>query len=140
MKQYYVYIMTNLARTLYIGVTNNLERRVYEHKHHLLPGFTSTYQLSRLAYYEVTSDVQAALAREKQLKGWLRAKKLALVEAMNPQWADFERRLGDRRRGPASGDGFFAALRMTGGGAGRGKWETGGVTQPPATDSSLRSE
>ena len=88
MKQYYVYIMTNRSRTLYIGVTNNLQRRMYEHKHHLMTGFTSKYDLTRLVYFEETSDVNIAIAREKQIKGWLRAKKVALIESMNPDWRD----------------------------------------------------
>ena len=88
MKQYYVYIMTNRSRTLYIGVTNNLQRRMYEHKHHLMAGFTSKYDLTRLVYFEETSDVNIAIAREKQIKGWLRAKKVALIESMNPDWRD----------------------------------------------------
>jgi len=88
MKQYYVYIMTNRSRTLYTGVTDNLERRVYEHKHKLVPGFTSRYNITRLAYYEATSDVWAAIAREKQIKGWLRSKKIALIESANPDWKD----------------------------------------------------
>jgi putative endonuclease len=91
MNQYYVYIMTNEGRTLYIGITNDLARRVYEHKHHLLPGFTSKYALTRLAYYEDTGDIYAAIAREKQLKGWVRSKKVALIEAMNPEWDDLSR-------------------------------------------------
>ena len=88
MKQYYVYIMTNRSKTLYIGVTNNLERRLHEHKHHLVAGFTSMYQLTRLVYFEESSDVYAAIAREKHLKGWLRAKKVALIESINPDWRD----------------------------------------------------
>ena len=88
MKQYYVYIMANRSRTLYIGVTNNLERRMYEHKHHLMAGFTSKYDLTRLVYFEETSDVNIAIAREKQIKGWLRTKKVALIESMNPDWRD----------------------------------------------------
>ena len=87
-KQYYVYIMTNKSRTLYTGVTNNLERRVYEHKHKLLDGFTKKYNITRLVYYEATTDIQSAIAREKQIKGWLRAKKIALIESENPQWQD----------------------------------------------------
>src|SRR5215216_6628617 len=87
-KQYYVYIMTNRNRTLYIGMTSDLERRVYQHKHGLLPGFTSRYKMTQLVYYEVGDDVRVAIAREKQLKGWLRAKKIALIEAMNPEWDD----------------------------------------------------
>ena len=87
-KQYYVYIMTNRSRTLYIGMTSDLERRVYQHKHGLLPGFTSRYKMTQLVYYEVGDDVRVAIAREKQLKGWLRAKKIALIESMNPEWDD----------------------------------------------------
>ena len=88
MKYYYVYIMTNKSRTLYTGVTNNLERRVYEHKNKLVAGFTSKYNITQLVYYEETNDVQVALAREKQIKGWLRSKKIALIDSINPQWKD----------------------------------------------------
>ncbi len=88
MKHYYVYIMTNCSKTLYIGVTNNLQRRVYEHQHHLVAGFTSKYHMTRLVYFEATSDVNAAIEREKQLKGWLRSKKVALIESINPDWRD----------------------------------------------------
>ncbi len=84
MRHYYVYIMTNRSGTLYTGVTNNLQRRVYQHKHKLVPGFTSTYNITKLVYYEETPDVSAAIAREKQIKGWLREKKIALIESMNP--------------------------------------------------------
>jgi len=87
-KQFYVYIITNKSRTLYTGVTNDLERRVYEHKQKLVPGFTTKYNIDRLVYYEVTEDVGAAISREKQIKGWLRAKKIALIESLNPEWAD----------------------------------------------------
>jgi putative endonuclease len=86
--QYYVYIMASRSRTLYTGVTGNLERRVFEHKQKLVPGFTIRYKIDRLVYFEVTDDVQAALAREKQIKGWRRGKKLALIESMNPTWQD----------------------------------------------------
>ena len=88
MKQYYVYIMTNRSRTLYTGVTNNLERRVYEHKHKLVPGFTQKYNITMLVYYEETPDVHVAIAREKQIKGWLRSKKIALIESLNSNWED----------------------------------------------------
>ena len=88
MKSYFVYIMTNRSKTLYTGVTNNLERRVYEHKNKLVAGFTSKYNITKLVYYEETSNVHAALAREKQIKGWRRAKKSALIEAENPEWKD----------------------------------------------------
>ena len=88
MLQYYVYILTNAKRNLYTGVTNDLERRVYEHKRKLVEGFTKRYNLTWLAYYEVTTDINSAIVQEKQIKGWRRSKKLALVEAMNPQWRD----------------------------------------------------
>ena len=88
MAQYYVYIMTNATRTLYIGVTNDLERRIYEHKGKLVDGFAKKYNVTWLAYYEVTSDVYAALSREKQLKRWGRSKKVALIESLNPRWKD----------------------------------------------------
>jgi putative endonuclease len=87
-KRYYIYIMANRSKRLYIGVTNNIERRLYEHKHKLVEGFTSKYQMTRLVYFEETSDVYAAFAREKYLKGWLRAKKVALIESINPEWRD----------------------------------------------------
>ena len=82
----YVYIMSKVSRTLYVGVTNDLERRVFQHKQKLVPGFTSKYNVTLLVYFEVTSAVHAALRREKQLKGWLRAKKVALIESTNPKW------------------------------------------------------
>ena len=88
MRTYYVYILTNATHRLYVGVTNDLQRRMYEHKLKLAPGFTSWYHLSWLAYYETTSDVQAAIAREKQIKGWSRSKKTALVESANLRWVD----------------------------------------------------
>ena len=84
--QYYIYIMTNSVRSLYVGVTNDIERRVYEHKHKLVDGFTKKYNLTWLAYYEETSDIAAAIEREKQIKNWRRSKKVALIESMNPGW------------------------------------------------------
>jgi putative endonuclease len=86
--QYFVYIMTNKSGTLYTGVTNNLERRIYEHKHHLVNGFTKKYRIGKLVYFEETNDINAAISREKQIKGWLRKKKIALIESMNPGWKD----------------------------------------------------
>ena len=88
MKTYYDYMMTIKTRTLYTGVTNNLERRVVEHKCKLIPGITSQYNLTRLVYFEVFGDIRAAIQREKQIKGWLRAKKVALIIAGNPAWRD----------------------------------------------------
>jgi putative endonuclease len=75
MRKYYVYIMSNQSRTLYVGMTNNLERRVYEHKHKLVEGFTSRYSVTRLMWFAESEDVRDAIAREKEIKGWLRAKK-----------------------------------------------------------------
>jgi len=91
-KQYYIYIMANRSRTLYTGVTNDLERRAYEHKKKLVPGFTAKYNIDRLVYFETAEDVHAAIFREKQIKGWRRGKKLALIESVNPGWNDFSSR------------------------------------------------
>ena len=85
---YAIYIMTNRSGTLYTGMTNDLIRRVWEHKQKNVPGFTRRYNIDRLVYYEHTEDVMAAIAREKQIKGWLRKKKIALIESMNPEWND----------------------------------------------------
>jgi len=88
-KQYYIYIITNKTnRVLYTGVTNDLKRRVYEHKEKLVKGFTSKYNVSKLVYYDVCEDIEGAILREKQIKGWLRKKKIALIESMNPEWRD----------------------------------------------------
>jgi putative endonuclease len=87
-KQYYVYIMTNRSGTLYTGVTNDLRRRVWQHKQKLVEGFTKRYNITRLVYYEETPDVNAAIAREKQIKGWRREKKVALIESVNSGWKD----------------------------------------------------
>ena len=89
MKNYYVYILTNKIRgTLYIGVTNNLQRRVYEHKSGLVLGFTQKYKLKKLVFFEVTNDVNSALQREKQLKNWHRDWKISLIEEFNNDWDD----------------------------------------------------
>ncbi len=87
--QYYVYLLTNkLNIALYVGVTNNLERRLYEHKNELADSFTKRYHIHKLVYYETTPDVRAAIEREKQIKSWSRARKNALVNEMNPKWKD----------------------------------------------------
>ncbi|MEK7096600.1 MAG: GIY-YIG nuclease family protein [Patescibacteria group bacterium] len=88
LKLYYVYIMTSPSRVLYIGMTDNLERRVSEHKQGLLKGFTSKYKCKILVYFESSNDVSAVLEREKQLKRWNRQKKIDLIEKMNPEWKD----------------------------------------------------
>ena len=87
-REYFVYIMASKGRTLYVGVTSNIERRVYEHKHKLTPGFTSKYNIDRLVYVEVFPYVNDAIGREKEIKRWSRAKKIALIEYENPTWRD----------------------------------------------------
>jgi putative endonuclease len=86
--RYFVYILSSRTKRLYIGVTNDLERRVAQHKRREVEGFTSRYNIDRLVYYEETNDVWAALNREKQLKGWVRIRKLELVSDLNPEWRD----------------------------------------------------
>jgi putative endonuclease len=88
MNQYYVYIMTNRSKTLYTGVTNDLMRRVCEHKNKMIEGFTKRYNLTKLVFYEETGEILSAIRREKQIKGWLRSKKIALIESLNPEWKD----------------------------------------------------
>jgi putative endonuclease len=93
-RQYYVYIMTNPTRTvLYTGVTNDLQKRIFQHKEKLVPGFTGRYNVSKLVFYEASPDVTSAIAREKQIKGGSRAKKIALVNMMNPDWSDLSETL-----------------------------------------------
>ncbi len=118
---YYVYIMASRSRTLYTGMTNDLENRVYQHKQGLVPGFTTRYRVSRLVYYEAFRDVRAAIAREKQIKAWTRAKRVALIESKNPAWHDWAEE--DARRWRRVG----AALRRA-------------ESQKRSADSSLRSE
>jgi putative endonuclease len=99
MSNFYVYILAGHSRTLYIGVTNELERRVYEHKTKAEPNsFTAKYNVDRLVYYEDTNDVIVAIEREKQLKGWTRAKKIKLIKRMNPYWFDLSDRWYDQRQ------------------------------------------
>jgi putative endonuclease len=87
--QYFVYILTNPHHTvLYTGITNNLLRRVYDHREKLIPGFTNRYNVSKLVFYDTSGDVRGSIAREKQIKAGSRAKKIALIEAMNPEWRD----------------------------------------------------
>jgi predicted GIY-YIG superfamily endonuclease/RimJ/RimL family protein N-acetyltransferase len=88
MRTYFVYLLANRSRTLYVGITNDLERRLREHRRKQNPGFTSKYNIDQLVYYEATNDIHVAIAREKQIKGWLRAKKVALIEAVNPERRD----------------------------------------------------
>ena len=80
--------MTNRSKTLYTGVTNDLTRRVYEHKNKMIDGFTKKYNITKLVYFEETNDILSAITREKQIKGWLRSKKIALIGSVNPKWED----------------------------------------------------
>lgn len=87
---YFVYMLTNNSGMLYIGVTNNLERRIYEHKQKLIPGFSEKYKFNKLIYFEQSGDINACIAREKQLKGWRRSKKLSLILQLNPKLKDLD--------------------------------------------------
>src|SRR5213594_414683 len=101
--RYYVYMMTDRHRsTLYTGITNDLQRRVYEHKTKDLKAFTSKYYENHLVYFEETGDVQEAIAREKRIKGWTRTKKIALIESANPRWEDVSRASFDSSPPPDS--------------------------------------
>ena len=89
MKTYYVYILASKKNgTLYIGVTNDLIRRVWEHKHNITKGFTAKYRVHRLVYYEDTNDIYSAISREKAMKKWKRQWKIELIEKHNPEWRD----------------------------------------------------
>jgi putative endonuclease len=93
-KQYYVYIMTNETNTVtYTGVTNDLIRRIDEHKHKVLRGFTSKYNISKLVYYEVGESIESCILREKQIKSWSRKTKIVLINTMNPDWHDLSEEL-----------------------------------------------
>jgi putative endonuclease len=87
--QYYIYILANKRNgTLYIGVTSNLVKRVYEHKNNIIEGFSKKYNIHKLVYYEITDDIESAIRREKQLKKWNRKWKINLIENSNPEWID----------------------------------------------------
>jgi putative endonuclease len=88
MREYYVYIMSSESGVLYTGVIDNLPRRVLQHKKKVNKGFTSRYNINRLVYFENTPDISAAIAREKQIKGWKRIRKVQLINSMNPEWRD----------------------------------------------------
>lgn len=88
MSKHFVYILTNRSRTIYVGMTNNILRRLYEHKNKVNKGFTAKYNINRLVYFEEVEDRNSALKREKQIKGWLREKKIKLIEEVNPEWKD----------------------------------------------------
>lgn len=90
---YAVYILSSFKKVLYIGVTNNLARRVYEHQQGLIEGFTKKYKVKQLVYYELFKDIRSAIEREKQLKRWNRLKKIELIYQQNPGWEDLSRLL-----------------------------------------------
>ncbi len=91
MRDYFVYIMTNHSGTLYTGVTNDLTRRVYEHKTQASGSFTRKYRMNKLLYFEQTGDILSAIEREKQIKGWRRSRKLEMIKSQNPRWIDLAR-------------------------------------------------
>jgi putative endonuclease len=93
-KNYYTYIVASRSRTLYIGVTSNLEQRIWQHKNKAHEGFSATYNCNRLVWFEQYSNVSTAIAREKELKGWLRVRKVELIEKENPSWSDLSENWG----------------------------------------------
>jgi putative endonuclease len=97
---YCVYILANRSRGLYTGMGNNLERRMIEHREELVPGFTSRYKIFRLVHFELFGDVRHAIAREKEIKGWRREKKIRLIERDNPTWADLAAQLPAKHQNP----------------------------------------
>jgi putative endonuclease len=101
-KTFHVYILASRTRVLYVGVTSDFMRRLHEHRSKLVPGFTARYNVNRLVHVETTEDAQAAIAREKQLKGWIRKRKIELIEKENPQWRDLsEEWCATTRRDPS---------------------------------------
>jgi putative endonuclease len=93
-KSYFVYLLTNWSnKVIYLGITNDLCRRIHEHKNKLVAGFTAKYNLCKLVYFEETNDINAAIAREKEIKKWRREKKDRLVEKINPRWQDLSENL-----------------------------------------------
>lgn len=98
LRSYFVYIVASRSRNLYTGVTNDLERRMIQHREGLVPGFTKRYRIHRLVYYEMFGDITAAILREKQVKHWNRQKRLALISSQNPTWKDLAEFLFPRLR------------------------------------------
>ena len=99
MKTCCVYIMASESGVLYVGATNNLERRAFQHQSKMVTGFTSRYNVRKLVYYELYGDIRLAIAREKQIKGWLRKRKITLIESVNPSWKDLMAELATARAG-----------------------------------------
>jgi putative endonuclease len=88
MRSYYVYILASPSGVLYTGVTNDIQRRVHQHRLKMIPGFTKKYNVTKLVYFEVFGEIREAIAREKQVKAWSRRKRVALIESRNPRWLD----------------------------------------------------
>ena len=101
-RQFSVYIMASRTRRLYVGVTSDINRRVWQHKSGLIPGFTRRYGITQLVYVETTGAARDAIAREKQIKGWLRQKKIALIESQNPEWLDLAATMNPGKRADPS--------------------------------------
>ncbi len=143
MKQPCVYIMASASRVLYTGVTGDLFRRVCEHRQGLTPGFTTRYRVTRLVHFELLPDMAAAIRREKQIKGWRRVKKVALIESQNPEWSDLAEGWFTGSPAPAGSSGPLGvdASLDDGTGAGIGNRCHGATGSPcRGRDSSLRSE
>jgi len=94
-RTYFVYILASRSRNLYTGVTNDLQRRLIQHRYALVPGFTARYRIFRLVHFELFGDIRCAIAREKEIKGWRREKKVWLIKRHNPTWEDLAQRLSD---------------------------------------------
>ena len=91
MEKFYIYIIASRTGTLYVGMTNDIKKRIYQHKNHLVGGFTEKYNIDRLIYVETISDFDSVIKREKQIKKWRREKKVALIDSQNPSWDDLSR-------------------------------------------------
>ena len=100
MDRYFVYIMSSYRGTLYVGVTNDLPRRVHQHRSGYRSGFTKKYHITKLVYYEATSEVFSVIASEKHIKGWIKKKKVELIESTNPGWTDIAETWDDRLPSP----------------------------------------
>jgi putative endonuclease len=127
-KSYFVYILGSLSGTLYIGVTSQPERRVAQHKEHKHPGFTNKYDVNRLLYWESFDDIRKAIGREKQLKGWRREKKIALIKSVNSHWLDLSKSW------------YEPLVRNQGRDASTSSVRSQATEQTPASTSSVRSQ
>jgi putative endonuclease len=110
-RTFHVYIMASASRRLYVGVTGNLTRRIDQHRRLEIKGFTQKYRMIRLVYVEATSDVRSAIRREKQIKGWLRTKKISLIESLNPEWRDLAEDILEPRHSEKSEESLLQSRR-----------------------------